>query len=143
MTSAVASSFVLGRSNFDQIAPGTVVPFQVDGSFGRIQSVQLKNMCLDVEPEQPYPVDRDCNPIEVTPDCLLLWRPDKGFFLGIISEISFNFFHRHLTLNIFDRKYRKYPQDICLAAFATWFMFLPVCELMEDTITKIKKNLEL
>jgi len=64
MTSALASSFVLGRSNFDQIAPGTVVPFQVDGSFGRIQSVQLKNMCLDVEPEQPYPVDRDCNPIE-------------------------------------------------------------------------------
>ena len=61
----MASSFVLGRSEFNHIQPGTVVPFQVDGSFGRIQSVQLDNMCLDVESEQPFPVDRDCNPIEV------------------------------------------------------------------------------
>ena len=61
----MASNFVLGRSEFNQILPGTVVPFQIDGSFGRIKSVQMDNMCLDVEPDQPYPVDKECNPIEV------------------------------------------------------------------------------
>ena len=82
----MASSFVLGRSEFNHIQPGTVVPFQVDGSFGRIQSVQLDNMCLDVEPEQPFPVDRDCNPIEVKLNqpnvvaiftCIQLWCLDR------------------------------------------------------------------
>ena len=61
----MSAAFSLGRSEFNHIQPGTVVPFQIDGSFGRIKSVQLDNMCLDVEPEQPFPVDRDCNPIEV------------------------------------------------------------------------------
>jgi len=60
----MSAAFSLGRSEFNHIQPGTVVPFQIDGSFGRIKSVQLDNMCLDVEPEQPFPVDRDCNPIE-------------------------------------------------------------------------------
>ena len=61
----MSNSFSLGRSEFTQIAPGTPIPIQVGGSFGRIKSVAMDNMCLDIEPEQPYPVDRECKEIKV------------------------------------------------------------------------------
>lgn len=60
----MSNSFSLGRSEFTQIAPGTPIPIQVGGSFGRIKSVAMDNMCLDIEPEQPYPVDRECKEIK-------------------------------------------------------------------------------
>ena len=84
----MASSFVLGRSEFNHIRPGTVVPFQIDGSFGRIQSVQLDNMCLDVEPEQPYPVDRDCNPIEVRKIDLIGQPSTCGYLYWLSSYVN-------------------------------------------------------
>ena len=62
------NSFALGRSEFNVISPGTVISMEKGGSFGRIKSVNNKDMCLDIG-EHPYPIDAPCQPIEVRCYC--------------------------------------------------------------------------
>ena len=73
-----STNFALGRSEFTTINPGTVVPMEPDGSFGRIKSVQMDNMCLDLG-EQPFPIDTECKPIKVNTRYIRL-RKFSNFF---------------------------------------------------------------
>lgn len=82
-------SFNLGRSEFDKIQPGTKQLLDYDSAWGRIQSVESK-LCLDLEPDTVYPVDKECNEINDNSVDQAWHYSSDGFlhFLDINKEYS-------------------------------------------------------